>query len=173
MAFTEQEAEANNSGFLNATFDIPEVDFMSPHVIPMLDNEEFLSFLSSLDIQPMSEKMVTTKKMKKKRTFSSRASLGICKHPKHTVYRQLPTKQLSTPRRGRPPKGTKAAELHLSKTPLTLEMTVRPLPKRLEPVVGQKDIRVCLTCLKRTDMDPAYTSHPFYVKPQAAKQRRR
>ncbi|KAI8975309.1 hypothetical protein BDF20DRAFT_914257 [Mycotypha africana] len=47
-----------------------------------------------------------------------------------------------------------------------VELTVRPLPKRLEAVVGKSNIKVCLTCLKRSDMDPDYLKSSLYVGPQ-------
>ncbi|CEP16539.1 hypothetical protein [Parasitella parasitica] len=95
----------------------------------------------------------------------------------------------SIPRRGRPPKGSKSTEFIYSTSPLNnfaydepvveppyanatlpyypmVELTVRPLPKRLEAVVGKTNIKVCLTCLKRSDMDPAYLQDVAYVGPQ-------
>ncbi|EPB83085.1 hypothetical protein HMPREF1544_10174 [Mucor circinelloides 1006PhL] len=54
-----------------------------------------------------------------------------------------------------------------------VELTVRPLPKRLEAVVGKSNIRVCLTCLKRSDMDPAYLQDAAYVGPQALARRKK
>ncbi|ORZ00223.1 hypothetical protein BCR43DRAFT_133656 [Syncephalastrum racemosum] len=144
-------------------------------------------------------------KLKRK---SSNARMGYCQHPKHVAYRQEQPKyiytassesrvqctqggsaqdktvvRLSAPRRGRPPKGTRAIDLqtiNMTKTgcpsvsggsdcPPSIafpwKMTVRPLPKRLEAVVGCEQIRVCLTCLKRSDQDPEYLSHPKYVRP--------
>ncbi|KAL0075959.1 hypothetical protein J3Q64DRAFT_1610613, partial [Phycomyces blakesleeanus] len=92
---------------------------------------------------------------------SSNARLGYCQHPKHMYYRVhgLHPHPPSTPRRGRPPKG-------VASVPSQHLMTVRPLPKRLEQVVGESSIKVCLTCLKRSDLDQAYTSHPLYIGPQ-------
>ncbi|KAL0136569.1 hypothetical protein V8B55DRAFT_1296696, partial [Mucor lusitanicus] len=53
-----------------------------------------------------------------------------------------------------------------------VQLTVRPLPKRLEAVVGKSNIKVCLTCLKRSDMDPAYLQDSAYVGPQTLARRK-
>ncbi|KAI9321519.1 hypothetical protein BX666DRAFT_2118333 [Dichotomocladium elegans] len=99
-----------------------------------------------------------------RRKTASNARLGYCQHPKHQMYRLDASMTGSplgaTPRRGRPPKGSKASDL------IVPALTIRPLPKRLEKVVGFKDICVCLTCLKRTDLDREYLSNPAYVGPQ-------
>lgn len=117
-----------------------------------------------------------SKRSKKKRI--SNARIGYCQHPKHMFYRQEQHESsdnaiANTPRRGRPPKGTKAIEkkqwMDAFCQPVAWAMTVRPLPRRLENVVGLKDIRVCLTCLKRSDTDPQYLKHPAYVAPQSLK----
>ncbi|KAI8645198.1 hypothetical protein BD408DRAFT_441033 [Parasitella parasitica] len=102
----------------------------------------------------------------------------------------------SIPRRGRPPKGSKSSEFIYSTSPLAgfaddeaavepynanatlsfypvVELTVRPLPKRLETVVGKANIKVCLTCLKRSDMDPAYLQNSAYVGPQTLLKRKK
>jgi hypothetical protein len=58
-----------------------------------------------------------------------------CQHPKHDSYAMLANASLSTvtPRRGRPPKGSKTTDCY--------EMAqLKRLPKRLEPVVGRQDI---------------------------------
>ncbi|KAJ8661282.1 hypothetical protein O0I10_003032 [Lichtheimia ornata] len=94
---------------------------------------------------------------------TSNARMGYCEHPKHVLYRQEPFTLGATPRRGRPPKGTKASDL------VCPPLTVRPLPRRLEMVVGKKNICVCLTCLKRTDLDTEYIVHPAYIGPQQKK----
>ncbi|ORZ19616.1 hypothetical protein BCR42DRAFT_489529 [Absidia repens] len=101
----------------------------------------------------------------------------------------------ATPRRGRPPKGTKPSERLSYCSPIDLSlaidhhfnnednnsssiynhiaMTIRPLPKRLESVVGKANIHVCLTCLKRSDMDFDYLMNPAYIGPQSTKKRKR
>jgi hypothetical protein len=123
------------------------------------------------------------------------AKLGQCEHPKHILYRQekyilLPacspeeTSMMKTvPRRGRPPKGSKTTEFQFPTSPILfkgsngssrfdlspypiVELTVRPLPKRLEAVVGKSNIKVCLTCLKRSDTDSDYLKDHRYVGPQ-------
>lgn len=94
---------------------------------------------------------------------TSNARMGYCEHPKHFLYRQEPFTLGATPRRGRPPKGTKASDI------VCPPLTVRPLPRRLEMVVGKKNICVCLTCLKRTDLDAEYLVHPAYIGPQQKK----
>lgn len=126
--------------------------------------------------------------------------VGYCEHPKHELYRhpdyqsfpsrpeptcrQTRCRQLCddhhfllhhqespvTPRRGRPPKGTKPLDLT---HPLGIAMTTRPLPKRLEAVVGGSNIHVCLTCLKRSDLDTEYLTHPAYLGPQTTKKKKR
>jgi hypothetical protein len=98
------------------------------------------------------------------------AKLGKCGHPKHLEYRRehflaSQTKKVAktVPRRGRPPKGSNKV----------VELTVRPLPKRLEAVVGKKNIKVCLTCLKRSDMDKDYVTHSLYVGPQQCQKKKK
>ncbi|KAI8076748.1 uncharacterized protein BX664DRAFT_318483 [Halteromyces radiatus] len=103
--------------------------------------------------------------------------VGYCEHPKHVFYRQYPHQRkeedkkwdgvMRTPRRGRPPKGTTSTDCHLSL--YQIAMTTRPLPKRLEAVVGYSNIHVCLTCLKRSDMDLDYLMHPAYIGPQTTR----
>ncbi|KAI8378902.1 hypothetical protein BD560DRAFT_460156 [Blakeslea trispora] len=117
---------------------------------------------------------------------SSSTKFGYCEHPKHNYYRQEKYLWASStldqalvmkaiPRRGRPPKGSKSSEHLLSSLPHStdelvqfpsVELTVRSLPKRLESVVGKSNIKVCLTCLKRSDTDPDYLKNEFYVGPQ-------
>ncbi|CAO3611244.1 unnamed protein product [Cunninghamella echinulata] len=75
----------------------------------------------------------------------------------------------SIPRRGRPPKGFKSNGVPMDSQYCHITMTVRSLPKRLEPVVGKKNIFVCLTCLKRTDTDLDYLTNPLYIGPQTTK----
>ncbi|KAI8371776.1 uncharacterized protein BYT42DRAFT_647549 [Radiomyces spectabilis] len=173
------------------------LSFSSSSVSDPLEDEAFLAFLSSsapsssafpetnhADCIHMSPRKPGSKSiplvMPVKHSMPARnksnARLGYCQHPKHIVYRQQPsTHATSTPRRGRPPKGTKTADKHLfglpGSTSSPLQMTVRPLPKRLEAVVGHKNIRVCLTCLKRTDADADYLAHPFYIAPQTGKRK--
>ncbi|OBZ85353.1 hypothetical protein A0J61_06600 [Choanephora cucurbitarum] len=123
-------------------------------------------------------------KANQKRPPSTR--FGFCEHPKHNYYRQekylwnsstvnqaLVMKAI--PRRGRPPKGSKPTEHMLSTSSVyhhelgqfpSVELTVRSLPKRLESVVGKSNIKVCLTCLKRSDTDPDYLQNEFYLGPQ-------
>lgn len=169
----------------------------------------------------------SSKRMKtiKKRMSVSNTRLGKCEHPKHCLYRQekyilsthgpfavdettTVTAIQSIPRRGRPPKGSKATEFVYSTSPIPnnnadvddnavvetfpiadntttavptattpyypmVELTVRPLPKRLEAVVGKSNIKVCLTCLKRSDMDPAYLQDQAYVGPQSLSKRKK
>lgn len=127
--------------------------------------------------------------LKKKRQGMKKAStlqqtkIGKCEHPKHVMYRQekytlMPatatadeTSAMKTvPRRGRPPKGSKPSELDETLAlpvhyPI-VELTVRPLPKRLERVVGKSNIKVCLTCLKRSDTDEEYINCNLYIPPQ-------
>lgn len=135
-------------------------------------------------------------KGKRRRTKSKNTTVGYCQHPKHVSYRSdtpgyqalstataAMTTTTTTPRRGRPPKGTKpidrkrlvtddasssvlTGESSLYPGSLLCKMTIRPLPKRLEAVVGRKDIRVCLTCLKKSDADLEYLGHPAYRAPQ-------
>ncbi|ORX54360.1 hypothetical protein DM01DRAFT_326585 [Hesseltinella vesiculosa] len=101
-------------------------------------------------------------------TARNHTRLGYCQHPKHFFYRVSSAQTLPAglPRRGRPPKGTKGSEQHVSHPIL---MTTRPLPKRLAAVVGQSNLFVCLTCLKRSDVDLDYLGHPLYVGPQPIK----
>ncbi|KAI9475618.1 MAG: hypothetical protein EXX96DRAFT_573955 [Benjaminiella poitrasii] len=129
--------------------------------------------------------------------------IGYCEHPKHVLYRQerhvvvssqqgtgssdVSSIMKATPRRGRPPKGSKATDFIYSSSasgftsgfayqdhyyPI-VELTVRPLPKRLEAVVGKSNIKVCLTCLKRSDLDPDYLNDKAYVGPQQLSKRRK
>ncbi|KAI8074420.1 hypothetical protein BC940DRAFT_315041 [Gongronella butleri] len=104
----------------------------------------------------------------RKRTRSSNTRLGFCEHPQHYDYRQSsggdwPSTGASgssmatsatpikahLPRRGRPPKGMRAANRQLGLHDVI--MTTRPLPRRLAAVVGLPNLYVCLTCLKRSD----------------------
>ncbi|CAO3618105.1 unnamed protein product [Cunninghamella blakesleeana] len=78
----------------------------------------------------------------------------------------------SIPRRGRPPKGFKSNGVPINNQYSHITMTIRSLPKRLEPVVGKKNIFVCLTCLKRTDLDWDYLTSPLYIGPQSTKKRK-
>ncbi|KAI7870420.1 hypothetical protein BDF14DRAFT_1879387 [Spinellus fusiger] len=130
-----------------------------------LDDKLFFDLLS------MSMPDLTWSCPKAPEMLSPTTRTGYCQHPKHTYYRQHginPFLLPSTPRRGRPPKGTKEyPRLELS----AILMTVRPLPKRLEPVVGLFNIRVCLTCLKRSDLDEEYLCHPLYIGPQTSSKR--
>ncbi|GAA5807638.1 hypothetical protein MFLAVUS_001008 [Mucor flavus] len=113
-----------------------------------------------------------------KKSNSLHTKIGRCAHPKHIIYRQekytllKPTASAdeksvlkALPRRGRPPKGSKAVEFETVSSPI-VELTVRPLPKRLERVVGKSNIKVCLTCLKRSDTDPDYVTDKKYIGPQ-------
>ncbi|KAG0165292.1 hypothetical protein DFQ30_008648, partial [Apophysomyces sp. BC1015] len=104
---------------------------MSLSTIPMIGDDELFEFLSTLDMYRVDNDEDKQDKAKKQRPSSS-ARIGFCKHPKHALYRQHTAKQVTTPRRGRPPKGTKAADFLVSDNRHLLEMTVRPLPKRLE-----------------------------------------
>lgn len=122
-----------------------------------------------------------------KKNVSSVSKLGHCEHPKHVAYRQerytLASSESESsflktiPRRGRPPKGSKPmnqSESAKEKQNYRLvALTVRPLPKRLEPVVGKSNIKVCLTCLKKSDTDPEYLSSKNYVGPQPVFKRRK
>lgn len=65
-----------------------------------------------------------------------------------------------------------SSTIHVPCYPM-VELTVRPLPKRLEAVVGRANIKVCLTCLKRSDMDPAYLQDAAYVGPQTLARRKK
>ncbi|KAL9537799.1 hypothetical protein MBANPS3_011452 [Mucor bainieri] len=65
-----------------------------------------------------------------------------------------------------------SSTIHVPCYPM-VELTVRPLPKRLEAVVGKSSIKVCLTCLKRSDMDPAYLQDAAYVGPQTLARRKK
>lgn len=130
-----------------------------------LNDPYFMAFLNSFTPEPI---------VKNKRKKSTLTRMGQCEHPKHIMYRQdkyttAPSKEASrmktVPRRGRPPKG------YISPTalPMIVKLTVRPLPKRLEKVVGKSNIKVCLTCLKRSDVDPDYVNHHAYIGPQHVK----
>lgn len=120
-----------------------------------------------------------------KRSSSAGSKIGQCEHPKHVLYRRekhtlMPSSEINSamktvPRRGRPPKGSKTTEFLFSTSPVNqgenqfypiVELSVRPLPKRLEPVVGKSNIKVCLTCLKRSDVDEEYIHHEAYIGPQ-------
>lgn len=132
-----------------------------------------------------SDQQKTSIKRAHSSTTSNSTRVGQCEHPKHVLYRQekytlVPSKLpgetsvlKATPRRGRPPKGTKSSEYLFSTSPVDnlnyypiVELSVRPLPKRLEPVVGKSNIKVCLTCLKRSDLDEDYLKDKAYVGPQ-------
>ncbi|KAI9308841.1 hypothetical protein BJ944DRAFT_246228 [Cunninghamella echinulata] len=78
----------------------------------------------------------------------------------------------SIPRRGRPPKGFKSNGVPMDSQYCHITMTIRSLPKRLEPVVGKKNIFVCLTCLKKTDTDLDYLINPLYIGPQTTKKKK-
>lgn len=120
-----------------------------------------------------------------KRSSSAGSKIGQCEHPKHVLYRRekhtlMPPSETNSamktvPRRGRPPKGSKTTEFLFSTSPVDqgenqfypiVELSVRPLPKRLETVVGKSNIKVCLTCLKRSDVDEEYIHHEAYIGPQ-------
>lgn len=131
---------------------------------------------------------------KKKRIHSNlQTKIGKCEHPKHILYRQENYTLMSStstahetsfiktiPRRGRPPKGSKPSDVmdtRITQYPVMpssspvkfypiVELTVRPLPKRLEKVVGKSNIKVCLTCLKRSDTDLEYVHSKLYIPPQ-------
>lgn len=118
------------------------------------------------------------KKYTKRNSTSNPNRIGRCEHPKHVIYRQEKYTLLkpsvsadeksvlkALPRRGRPPKGSKSVEFETIQYPI-VELTVRPLPKRLENVVGKSSIKVCLTCLKRSDTDPEYITNEKYIGPQ-------
>lgn len=83
-----------------------------------------------------------------------------CQHPKHEDYAMLASANSSTvtPRRGRPPKGSKSTDIFET-------AQLKRLPKRLEPVVGRQEIYVCLTCLRRSDEDIEYVTSPNYIPP--------
>lgn len=147
------------------------------------------SSVSSSMKTPLKKKRVIPSKGAKK---PASAKLGQCEHPKHILYRQEKYKLLpsscpeetsmmkTVPRRGRPPKGSKTSEFLFSTSPIIskdidsfqlphypiVELTVRPLPRRLEAVVGRSNIKVCLTCLKRSDTDPDYLKDQHYIGPQ-------
>lgn len=135
--------------------------------------------------QPTATTSVTI--INKKKHSNSKSSfqtkIGRCEHPKHIIYRQEKYTLMSStatpdetsamktiPRRGRPPKGSKPSELDTFLiSPINypiVELTVRPLPKRLEKVVGKSNIKVCLTCLKRSDTDIEYINCKLYIPPQ-------
>lgn len=172
---------------------------------PNLAQNTTAAMLASSDVYSCEQQ---PRKIVKPKRKCSNARMGYCEHPKHIIYRQeqptyisiaspesdTPCAQgsgsrdkaivrLSVPRRGRPPKGTRAIDLQtismvrasssdvpaesncLPLLSFPWKMTVRPLPKRLEDVVGCEHIRVCLTCLKRSDQDPEYLNHPRYIGP--------
>jgi hypothetical protein len=164
---------------------------------PMTDQSflEFLSYYSTSEPTPSSlllfqghhepEHTLSTTNKKNKRDSinnlkkpSTQSKVGQCEHPKHVYYRQEKPagnntkKAAATPRRGRPPKGTKSSEYLFSTSPTEhpyypiVELSVRPLPKRLEAVVGKSNIKVCLTCLKRSDLDQDYIQDKAYIGPQ-------
>ncbi|KAI9269698.1 hypothetical protein EDC94DRAFT_556799 [Helicostylum pulchrum] len=125
---------------------------------------------------PSNKKFQATNNNKKSNSLHTK--IGRCAHPKHVIYRQekytllKPTASAdeksvlkALPRRGRPPKGSKPVEFETVSSPI-VELTVRPLPKRLERVVGKSNIKVCLTCLKRSDTDPDYVKDEKYIGPQ-------
>lgn len=156
----------------------------------------YLNCASSLPVQNTMEPLELTATtsatipIKKKRpgvkkacSSSFQTKIGKCDHPKHVIYRQekytlMPatatadeTSAMKTvPRRGRPPKGSKPSEVdEFPVSPVNypiVELTVRPLPKRLERVVGKSNIKVCLTCLKRSDTDEEYINSNLYIPPQ-------
>ncbi|KAI8332563.1 hypothetical protein BC941DRAFT_473994 [Chlamydoabsidia padenii] len=98
----------------------------------------------------------------------------LCDHHHYLLHHTMEGRNqiINTPRRGRPPKGTKPLE-RVYKTAQPFQMTIRPLPKRLEAVVGESNIYVCLTCLKRSDLDTDYLIHPAYVGPQSTKKKKK
>ncbi|KAG2231572.1 hypothetical protein INT48_002988 [Thamnidium elegans] len=163
-------------------FDIPKIEYDSDPI----NDSEFMAFLSSYSTsnvpcptETVSDTIVpASNKKKNKKSNSLHTRIGKCEHPKHVIYRQekytllKPTASAdeksvlkALPRRGRPPKGSKAVEFERVSYPI-VELTVRPLPKRLERVVGKSNIKVCLTCLKRSDTDPDYVTNEKYVGPQ-------
>ncbi|KAI7901156.1 uncharacterized protein BX663DRAFT_515135 [Cokeromyces recurvatus] len=154
----------------------------SPKSIPSIKKKKKRSSLEESD-------MTTQKK-------ATSTKIGYCEHPKHVFYRQerhmscsngnesATSVMKATPRRGRPPKGSKATDFIYSTSPSSaflptdscypiVELTVRPLPKRLEAVVGKSNIKVCLTCLKRSDLDPDYIHNEAYIGPQQLSKRRK
>lgn len=169
----------------------------------------FLSLLSSSEPTPPSSSMLLLQGHQPEATVSasllnshrksindglkrstSGSKLGQCEHPKHVLYRQekytlMPPTETSSvmktiPRRGRPPKGSKATEFLFSTSPVEsgenyqiVELSVRPLPKRLEAVVGKSNIKVCLTCLKRSDLDEEYIRDKAYIGPQQIHKKKR
>jgi hypothetical protein len=94
----------------------------------------------------------------------------LCDHHHFLAHHHQQQESPVTPRRGRPPKGTKSSDLT---HPSEIVMTTRPLPKRLEAVVGQANIHVCLTCLKRSDLDSDYLTHSAYLGPQTTKKKKK
>ncbi|GAA5797347.1 hypothetical protein HPULCUR_002730 [Helicostylum pulchrum] len=126
-----------------------------------INDPEFMAFLSSYSTtsapctpQPtstVSDSILPAPSNKKfqatnnnKKSNSLHTKIGRCAHPKHVIYRQekytllKPTASAdeksvlkALPRRGRPPKGSKPVEFETVSSPI-VELTVRPLPKRLE-----------------------------------------
>ncbi|KAI9268795.1 hypothetical protein BY458DRAFT_511077 [Sporodiniella umbellata] len=156
--------------------------------IDPVNDPEFMAYLASfslpqipsttLDLSLLSDCLEVPKKER------GLSKTGHCEHPKHVVYRQEkytmsksePESSVlkTVPRRGRPPKGSKDTDINDESNSYNLvTLTVRPLPKRLEPVVGKKHIKVCLTCLKKSDIDPEYVSDVNYIAPQPVFKRRK
>lgn len=98
------------------------------------------------------------------KTFIPSVRPNQCQHPKHQVYATLfnASQSTMTPRRGRPPKGSKP-------TDCSELAQLKRLPKRLESVVGVSEIYVCLTCLRRTDDDVEYNTSPKYIPPMCGR----
>ena len=184
IQFTNNSDEHNINLLLTSTFDpimtVPPLQYAgdtAQHVWPIqeqpqgydqsmyCEREAMLDLLFGADAFHIEQP--ATRGTKKRRS-SSNARIGYCQHPKHLDYREEknPTMMPPTPRRGRPPKGTKAIDKKTAREGHVWAMTVRPLPKRLEKVVGQSNIKVCLTCLKRSDLDHEYLVHPAYIGPQ-------
>lgn len=169
----------DNTDFLTEILNLDEGFgyFNKPDDDPLKD-PYFMAFLNSL--APTTEEIkeaeiVVHTNKRKSSSVPAVTRMGQCEHPKHILYRQEryttsatpkeATRMKTVPRRGRPPKG------YISPTtkPTIVKLTVRPLPKRLEQVVGKSKIKVCLTCLKRSDVDPDYLRHHAYVGPQHVK----
>lgn len=153
-------------------------EYNTPGGIDPVNDPDFLAYLASFpQVLPTFDLPLLPPEPKKGPGVSK---IGHCEHPKHAVYRQenyaftlseSESSALKTvPRRGRPPKGSKIKEKHDYRL---VALTVRPLPKRLEAVVGKRQIRVCLTCLKKSDADPEYLSSKNYIGPQPVLKRRK
>lgn len=132
---------------------------------------EFLAYLANFSELSSDNSVSSTEEEKRKRNHSTR--VGHCEHPKHVFYREEPFifeqdhHLIKTiPRRGRPPKGSKPGDTKQKNGYRMVALTVRSLPKRLEAVVGRSNIKVCLTCLKKSDMDPEYLASESYIAPQ-------